>query len=118
MSGAEHRNRLSSVARMLLAEHIRYAIGNLRGGLPFTNRGQAVGAGRIGRMPGTGCVDDGVGADNLGPLSVLVADLERRRLAALALQLVEAGAADAGDAAARLNVLGEGCLAGQRLAVA
>src|SRR3954471_9220846 len=69
-------------------------------------------------MPGAGCIDDGVSVDDFGPLPVLVADFEWRFLAALALQFVESGAADAGDAAARLNVLGEGGLAGQRFEVA
>ena len=72
----------------------------------------------IGRMPGAGSVDHGVGLHDLGALPVLIPDLERRGLASLGLELVEAGAADVGDAARRMDVIGEGGLGRERFKIA
>ena len=55
---------------------------------------------------------------HLRALAVLIPDLERRGLAALGLELVEAGAADAGDAARCVDVVREAGLGRERLEVA
>ena len=62
-------------------------------------RRQAVAAGGIGREPGAGRIDHGIGAQHFGALAVLITDFERRLLPPLGFRLVEAGTADRGDAA-------------------
>ena len=74
-------------------------------------------AGRVGREPGAGGVDHRVGIELLRALAVLVADGEGLERAAVALHLVEAGAADAGHQAAGADVVLERRARGQRLKI-
>src|SRR6185437_5901495 len=92
MSGAEHGDDLSGVAGAVTAEHIRHAVSDPLRGFALADRRQSIGAGRIRRGPRTGSVDDGVGAQRLRTLAVLVANLERRGFAAFGPGLVKAGA--------------------------
>ena len=80
MAGAEHRDGLAGVARAVLAQYIRHAIGDPVRRLRLADGAQAVGARRIGRMPGAGRVDHRVGAHALGALPVLIAHLEGGRI--------------------------------------
>ena len=118
MSGAQHRDGLAGIARAVLAEHVRHPVGDPAGGLRLADGGEAVGAGRIGRVPGAGGIDDRVRPHDLGALAVLIADFERRGFAAPGLELVEAGAADIGDAAVGMNVARENGPGGERFEVA
>ncbi len=99
MSRAQHRHRLAGIARAVFSQHVRHPVGDPAGGLGLADRAQSIGAGRIWRLPGARRVDDGIRPHELGALAVLVADFERRGFAAFALELVEAGTADVGDAA-------------------
>ena len=118
MAGAEHGDGLAGIARAILAQHIRHAVGDPVRRLRLADGAQAVGACRIRRMPGAGRVDHGVGPHDLGALPVLIADLERGCFPALALELVEADAADVGDAARRMDVARERGLGRERFEIA
>ncbi len=83
MTGTEHRDSLAGVACTIAAQHVGHAVGDAFLNLALADRRQAVGAGRVGREPCSRGIDHGIGAKCLGPLAVLVADLERRRRAAL-----------------------------------
>ena len=61
MAGAQHRDGLAGIARAVLAEHVRHPVGDLLSGLRLADGAQAVGAGRIGRVPGAGGIDDRIG---------------------------------------------------------
>jgi len=98
MACAQHGDAAVGIARALAAQHVGHAVGDLRMAF-LADRRQAVGAGRIGRQPGARRVDHRVGLELLGPAPVLVADGEGLEGAAVALHLVEAGAAHGGDAA-------------------
>jgi hypothetical protein len=69
-------------------------------------------------MPGAGRVDHGVGAHAFGALPVLIAQLEGSGLPALALELVEADAADIGDAARGVDVARQRGLGRERFEIA
>jgi hypothetical protein len=118
MSRAENRDRLARIARPVVAEHIGHAVGDVACHLCFAGRAQAVGSGRIGREPGSGRIDDGIGLEAVGAASVLIAEFERRGLAAPGLEFVEADAADVGDAARDADMILELRPGRQRLQVA
>lgn len=108
---------LAGEASALLLEDVGHAVGDPRRGLALADRGQAASAGGIRRRPRAGCVDHGVGTQRLRTLAVLVADLERRRLAALGLRLVEAGTSDGRDSARCADHVAQQGLGRQRLDV-
>ena len=87
MSGAQHGDGLAGIARAVAAQHVGHAVGDPVRGLRLADGGQAIGARRIGRMPGAGCVDDRIGLDDLRTFAVLVADFERRRSRPLVFSL-------------------------------
>src|ERR1700758_5448665 len=99
MPRTKHGYRLAGITGPIRAEYVRHAVDNFRGCLAFADRRQSIGTSRIGRGPGPGRVDHGVGAQDLRPLAVLIADFERGLFAAFGLGLVKTDAADGGDAA-------------------
>ena len=99
MSRAQHRDGFAGIARAVFSEHVGHPVGDPVRRLRFADGVEAVGAGRVWRMPGAGDVDDGIGADDFRALPVLIADFEGCGFAASGLELVEADAADIGDTA-------------------
>ena len=92
MAGAEHCHGLAGVAVARDAADIRHRVCDPA--REFSDRRQSVRAGRIRRRPRAGSIDDGVGAERLWTLAILVTDLERRVLTPLGFGFVEADAAD------------------------
>ena len=118
MSGAEHRDGLAGIARAVFSQHVGHSVGDPVRGLRLANGGEAIRARRVRRMPGAGYVDHRIGLDDFRTFPVLITDFERRRFAALGLELVEAGAADAGDAARGADVGLEGSAIRERFEIA
>jgi hypothetical protein len=118
VSRAEHRDGFAGIARAVFSQHIRHPVGNIVHRLLFAEGAEPVGAGRIWRMPGARCVDDGIGSHNFGALAVLISDFEGCGFPAFGLELVEADAADVGDPARCVDVGRENCLGRERFEVA
>jgi hypothetical protein len=117
MAGAQHGHGLAGVARALAAQHVGHAVGDAPLQRLLADRRQAIGAGRVGRQPGAAGVDHRVGLELFGALAVLVANREGLEGAAIALHLVEAGAADRRDPAVEPDAVAEPGPARQRLEI-
>jgi hypothetical protein len=118
MPGTQHGHGLAGIAGALLTQYVGHPIGDPVGGLCLADRGEAIRARRIRRVPGAGYVDDRIGLDDLRAFTVLIPDFKRRGLAAPGLELVKARPADLGDVARRADVRLERGVVGERLEIA
>ena len=118
VTGAQYGDGLAGIAPAVLPEHVGHAVGDPVRSLFLADGGQTISARRIRRIPGTRCVDDRVGLHDLRTLTILVSNFEGSLFPALGLHLVEANAADAGNAARFLNVRPERGVVGERFEVA
>ena len=103
MTGSDDERLAARVACALAAEHIRNAVGDAIRRLGLADRRQSARPERIGLVPGTGAIDDGSGSQLDGAAISCRADDEGGVLAARALDLVVAFAADGKDPSAELQ---------------
>jgi len=85
--------------------------------LGLAHRRSAVHTGGVGGRPCAGHIHDGVGPQHGGSAPVLVADFELCLIAPGGLHFVEPDPCDRHDPSARLDMIRQRCVSGQRLQV-
>ena len=115
---ADHEHSLAGVAAAIGAQHVGDAIGDAVGGGTLTGGGDAARAERVRLRPRAGRVDDR-GRQIAAFLAALVDDeLERRLVAAVVLELVDAVLGDGHDARAEVQRRSDGRQRRERLEIA